>query len=61
MNILAISGALRRASTNTGLCRALADVAPAGVAVEVVTLHGIPLYDGDVEDAHGKPEAVVSA
>lgn len=60
MKILAISGALRRASTNTGLCRALVDLAPTGVAVEVVTLHGIPLYDGDDEEAHGKPESVAA-
>jgi chromate reductase, NAD(P)H dehydrogenase (quinone) len=58
MKILAISGALRKASTNTGLCRALADVAATGVAVEVATLHGIALYDGDLEAVSGKPEAV---
>jgi chromate reductase, NAD(P)H dehydrogenase (quinone) len=58
MKIIAISGALRKASTNTGLCRALAEVAPEGVEVEVATLHGIPLYDGDEEKASGKPEAV---
>jgi chromate reductase, NAD(P)H dehydrogenase (quinone) len=58
MKIIAISGALRKASTNTGLCRALAEVAPAGVSVHVATLHGIPLYDGDLEATSGKPEAV---
>jgi chromate reductase, NAD(P)H dehydrogenase (quinone) len=58
MKIIAISGALRKASTNTGLCRALGEVAPAGVVVEVATLHGIPLYDGDIEAAEGKPAAV---
>ena len=58
MKILAISGALRKASTNTGLARAMADVAPEGVTVEVATLHGIPLYDGDLEAASGKPDAV---
>ena len=58
MKIVAISGALRKASTNTGLLRALKDVAKPGIEVEVVTLHGIPLYDGDVEEALGKPEAV---
>jgi chromate reductase, NAD(P)H dehydrogenase (quinone) len=60
MNIIAISGALRKASTNTGLLRALKDLAPPGVTVEISTLHGIPLYDGDVEAAHGKPEAVLT-
>ena len=58
MNILGISGALRKASTNTGLLRTLADMAPAHVTFDVATLHGIPLYDGDVEDEHGKPQAV---
>jgi chromate reductase, NAD(P)H dehydrogenase (quinone) len=58
MKIIAISGALRKASTNTELCRALADVAPPGVNVAVATLHGIPLYDGDLEAASGKPDAV---
>jgi chromate reductase, NAD(P)H dehydrogenase (quinone) len=58
MKILAISGALRKASTNTGLCRALSDVAADGIEIEVATLHGIPLYDGDVEATSGKPESV---
>jgi chromate reductase, NAD(P)H dehydrogenase (quinone) len=58
MKILAISGSLRNASANTGLCRALAKVAPAGVSIDVVTLHGIPMYDGDVEAQSGKPDAV---
>ena len=59
MNILAISGALRKASTNTALLRAVAAEAPAGMAIEIATLHGIPLYDGDDEAAHGKPDVVV--
>jgi chromate reductase, NAD(P)H dehydrogenase (quinone) len=58
MKIIGISGALRKASTNTGLLRALKDVAPAGVNVEIVTLHGIPFYDGDAEKADGKPQSV---
>jgi chromate reductase, NAD(P)H dehydrogenase (quinone) len=58
MKIIAISGALRKASTNTGLCRALAEVAPEGISVDVATLHGIPLYDGDLEAESGKPDAV---
>lgn len=58
MNILAISGALRTASTNTGLLRALRAMAPQAVKIEIATLHGIPLYDGDAEDAGGKPQAV---
>jgi NAD(P)H-dependent FMN reductase len=58
MKLLGISGALRKASTNTGLLRALHAQAPEGVSLDIATLHGIPLYDGDLEDESGKPEAV---
>ena len=58
MKLLGISGALRKASTNTGLLRALAQMAPEGVEIEVATLHGIPLFDEDLEAGIGKPEAV---
>ena len=57
MKIIALSGALRHASYNTALLRAAIELAPAGVSIELRTLHGIPLYDGDVE-AQGIPEAV---
>jgi len=56
--ILALSGSLRRDSFNTHLLQAAKALAPAGVELDVRTLHGIPLYDGDVE-AQGLPEAVI--
>jgi len=59
MKIIALSGALRRASYNTALLRAAAALAPEGVTIELRTLHGIPLYDGDVE-AEGIPDAVTT-
>ncbi len=59
MKIIALSGALRRGSYNTALLRAAAGMAPDGVEIELRTLHGIPLYDGDVE-AEGIPEAVTA-
>jgi NAD(P)H-dependent FMN reductase len=59
MKIIALSGALRRASYNTALLRAVIALAPEGVTIELRTLHGIPLYDGDVE-AQGIPEAVTT-
>lgn len=59
MKIIALSGALRRASYNTALLRAAAGLAPEGVSIELRTLHGIPLYDGDVE-AEGMPPAVTA-
>ncbi len=58
MKLVGISGALRKASTNTGLLRALKTLLPDGVGMEIVTLHGIPLFDEDVIAASGKPAVV---
>jgi chromate reductase len=58
--LLGITGSLRKASCNTGLLRALKDMAPAHVTVEIATLHGIPLFNEDDEAASGKPEAVTA-
>ncbi len=33
-------------------------LAPGGVQIDIATLQGIPLYDGDVEEAQGKPQSV---
>lgn len=48
MNILAISGSLRAASTNTSLLRAIANVAPSEITVN--------LYDGLDDLPHFSPE-----
>lgn len=58
IKILGISGSLRRQSYNTALLRAAQGVANAEVQLESATLHGIPLYDGDLEQAEGIPPAV---
>jgi NAD(P)H-dependent FMN reductase len=47
MKILAITGALRKDSWNTQLLRAVKELAPPEMAIDIVTLHGVPLYDGD--------------
>ena len=60
IDLLGVSGSLREASFNTALLRAAAKVLPEGVSLEVATLKGIPLYDGDLEAAQGIPEAVVA-
>lgn len=57
-HLVALSGSLRRESFNTALANAFAELAPAGVSVEVFTPAGVPLYDADLEAAEGIPEAV---
>lgn len=56
--ILGLSGSLRAGSFNTALLRAAAGLMPGGSSLELATLHGIPLYDGDVEAREGIPAAV---
>ncbi len=58
VKILGISGSLRARSFNTALLRAAQQLAGEDVQIEAVTLHGIPLYDGDVEQRDGLPTAV---
>lgn len=58
--LIGISGSLRRNSYNTALLRAAATVLPEGVTLDVRTLHGIPLYDGDVEASDGVPASVTT-
>jgi chromate reductase, NAD(P)H dehydrogenase (quinone) len=58
VRILGISGSLRARSYNTALLRAARSLAGPDVQFEVATLHGIPLYDGDVEQRDGLPAAV---
>jgi chromate reductase len=49
MNIVAISGSLRKDSYNTQLVHALQALAPEGVTVEVAGIKDVPLYNGDDE------------
>lgn len=58
--IIGIAGSLRKGSYNAALLRAAAAAAPAGLEVELASIAGIPLYDGDLEAEHGAPEPVVA-
>jgi len=58
--VIGLSGSLRSGSYNTALLRAAARLMPEGVTLEVATIHGIPLYDGDVEAAEGIPAPVAA-
>ncbi|MBX3261528.1 MAG: NAD(P)H-dependent oxidoreductase [Labilithrix sp.] len=58
--ILGVAGSLRRASYNAALLRAARELAPEGVEIEIGSIAGIPLYDGDVESEQGLPAAVTA-
>ncbi|MGK9231576.1 NAD(P)H-dependent oxidoreductase [Inquilinus limosus] len=57
MHILGLSGSLRRASLNTALLRAAAELLPADATLEIRPLNDLPFFDEDVE-AQGFPPSV---
>jgi NAD(P)H-dependent FMN reductase len=58
MRIIGIAGSLRAASFNSALLRAAVEECPSEATLEIESIRGIPLYDGDVE-AEGLPPRVV--
>ncbi len=58
IKILGISGSLRAKSYNTALLRTAQSLAEPNTTLEIATLHGIPLYDGDLEERNGIPQIV---
>ena len=53
MLIVGIAGSLRAGSFNAALLRAAVEECPAPARLEIESIRGIPLYDGDVEAAQG--------
>lgn len=49
MNIVAISGSLRKDSFNTALLRSLQALAPAGMKIQIADISTLPFYDQDAE------------
>jgi NAD(P)H-dependent FMN reductase len=55
MRIVGIAGSLRSGSFNAALLRAAVEECPPQATIEVESIRGIPLYDGDVETSQGIP------
>ena len=49
VTLLGISGSLRKGSLNTALLKAAAGLPAEGYVLQTAGIHGIPLYDGDLE------------
>ena len=60
ITIVGIAGSLRANSFNLGLLRAAAELAPNDVQLSIHTLHDVPLYNADLEEAEGIPAAVTA-
>lgn len=58
IKVLAISGSLREQSYNTGLLRAMAEMAPRDWRVSILVPRGFPIYDDDMR-THGWPAPVL--
>ena len=60
ITLIGLSGSLRRGSFNTALLRGATALLPPDVTLDLRTLHGIPLYDADLETHEGIPTSVVA-
>ncbi len=60
IHLAGISGSLRKASFNTMLLKAVAELLPESVTFEILPIADIPLYNGDhdIPDRASRPEAV---
>lgn len=57
MNIVAITGSLRRASCNTGILRAIAKHAPVGTKMDII-VPDLPIFNQDIEAPEILPQSV---
>src|SRR3954468_1759553 len=57
MNVIGISGSLRKGSFNTAALRAAQGLAPEGMTIEVAQIGDLPLYNDDVRAAGFPPPA----
>ena len=58
IELIGVSGSLRRGSYNSAVLRAAASMMPPESALTIESIAGIPLYHGDEEAEHGVPDVV---
>ena len=58
VRVIGISGSLRQGSFNSALLTAATGLMPHDSELVAATIHGIPLYDGDLEETSGVPDVV---
>ena len=58
IDVLGISGSLRRGSYNTAAPHAARELAPDGMTIEIADLAKLPMYNADVEADEGYPPIV---
>lgn len=58
--IVGIAGSLRSGSYNAALLRATVALMPEGSSLDIASIRGIPLYDGDIEAKEGIPAPVAA-
>lgn len=52
LDVVALSGSLRRKSANTGLLRAAQQLAPPEISIEIAEIGDLPLYNADLVKPH---------
>ncbi len=57
LRVAALVGSLRKASFNRRLARALVELAPPGLMLEIVEIGDLPIYNPDLDDEGGPPAA----
>jgi chromate reductase len=60
IKIVGIAGSLRAGSFNAALLRAAVELMPEDSSMDIASIKGIPLYDGDVEAQAGLPPYVTA-
>lgn len=58
VKIVGVSGSLRKKSYNSALLHATSELMPEDSTLDVCSIKGIPLYDGDLEENGNVPPAV---